>query len=100
MLAQQRLGAVLEDLKKSYDFIIIDTAPILPTSDTLLIAQHVDGILLSVLRDVSRLPMVHLAQERLAMLGKRVLGVVVGGTDFDGGYGYRYGTYGAPLVVS
>ena len=78
LLAQQRLGTVLDELKKSYDFIIIDTAPILPTTDTLLIAQHVDGVLLSVLRDVSRLPMVHLAQERMAMLGTRILGAVVG----------------------
>jgi capsular exopolysaccharide synthesis family protein len=92
LLAQQRVGEVLAVLRKSYDFIIIDSAPILAASDTSLIAQHTDGVLLSVLCDVSRLPMVHLAYERMAMLGVRTLGAVVGGANLDSyGYGYAYG---------
>ena len=53
------------------------------------VTQQTEGVLFSVLCDVSRLPLVHIAYERLAMLGIRTLGAVVGGVAQDG-YGYRY----------
>ena len=45
--------------------------------------QHVDGVLFSILRDVSRAPEVHAAQQRLAPLGIRTLGAVVIGMSSD-----------------
>jgi Mrp family chromosome partitioning ATPase len=78
-------------LKEQYDFIIVDSCPVLPVADTLLLAQHVDGVILSVLRDVSRLPAVHLAQQRLQSLGVNTLGAVVIGADNDlQSLGYKY----------
>jgi capsular exopolysaccharide synthesis family protein len=78
-LAHGRLETILEELKPQYDYIIVDTAPVLPVADTLQISQHVDAVLFSVLRDVSRLPKVYAAYERLALLGVRMLGAVVAG---------------------
>jgi succinoglycan biosynthesis transport protein ExoP len=90
-LAQRgRLATVLEHLKRQYHFILLDTAPILPAPDTLMIAEHVDGALVAILRGVSRLPLVYGACERLTMLGVRLLGAVVGNADLNHGYGYRY----------
>src|SRR5262249_12297105 len=84
----------LEQLKAEYEFIVIDSAPVLPVADSLLIAEHVDGVLFSVLRDVSRLPKVYAAYQRLGMLGVPVLGAVVNGVREDhGGYGYSYRTH-------
>ena len=83
-LAQGRLGAILERLRPQYDFIIIDTAPVLPVADSLHVCQHVDAVIFSVLRDVSRLPKVYAAHERLAKLNVRILGAVVSGTPWDG----------------
>ncbi|MCI0740948.1 MAG: polysaccharide biosynthesis tyrosine autokinase, partial [Gemmataceae bacterium] len=83
LLAQRKLGEILDSVRSSYDFIIIDSAPILPAADTLLIGQHADGVLFSVLRDVSRLSTVHAAFERMSMLGIRILGAVVGGAAVD-----------------
>ena len=76
-LAQDGVGAVFERLKEQFDFIVIDTSPILPVPDALLLAGHADAVLLSVLRDVSRVPAVYAAQQRLAALGVRPLGAVV-----------------------
>jgi capsular exopolysaccharide synthesis family protein len=90
-LARGDLHLVLEELRGQFDFIIVDSAPILPVSDTLLIAQHADAVLFSILRDVSRLPMVYGACERLQALGVRVLGAVVAGADGPH-YGPRYST--------
>jgi capsular exopolysaccharide synthesis family protein len=90
-LAQEDVGQMFAQLKEQYDFIIVDSCPVLPVADTLLLAQHVDGVIFSVLRDVSRLPAVHLAQQRLQSLGVNTLGAVVIGADNDlQSLGYSY----------
>ncbi len=61
----------------------------LPVADALLIGQHVDAVLFSILRDVSRLPKVHAAYQRLASLGIRMLGAIVTGAQTDH-YGSEY----------
>ncbi|MGF1580832.1 MAG: polysaccharide biosynthesis tyrosine autokinase [Gemmataceae bacterium] len=87
-LAQEGVTSLFDDLKDNYDFIIVDSCPVLPVADTLLLAQHVDAVVFSILRDVSRAPSVYAAQQRLAQLGVRILGGVVigaGTTDFKRG---------------
>jgi succinoglycan biosynthesis transport protein ExoP len=84
-LAQESVRSLFEELKGQYDFIVIDSCPLLPVADSLLLAQHVDGVLLSVLRNVSRAPAVHAAQQRLAGLGVRTLGAVMIGADGEAG---------------
>jgi Mrp family chromosome partitioning ATPase len=79
-LAQGRLHEPLQALRNQYDFVIIDTAPILPVADSLQISQHTDAVIFSVLREVSRLPKIYEAYERLSKLGVRLLGAVVAGT--------------------
>jgi capsular exopolysaccharide synthesis family protein len=82
-LAQDEVHTLIERLKGQFDFVVIDSSPVLPVADALLLAQHVDGVLFSILRDVSRMPEVFAAQERLAPLGTRVLGAVLIGTATD-----------------
>jgi capsular exopolysaccharide synthesis family protein len=78
-LAQDGVSAVFERLKEQFDFIVIDSSPVLPVPDALLLAKHTDAVLLAVLRDVSRTPAVYAAQQRLQALGVRTLGAVVVG---------------------
>jgi capsular exopolysaccharide synthesis family protein len=90
-LAQDNVQTLFEQLKQQYDYIIIDTPPVLPVTDSLLLGQHVDGMVFAILRDVSRAPAVHAAQQKLAPLGVRTLGAVVLGarSEFDEkNYGY------------
>lgn len=97
VLAQQhRLANILHRLKRQHDFILIDTSPVLATPDTLLIGQHVDGVIFSVLRGVSRLPAVYTARERMEMLGVPIVGAVVGKADLKGYGNYSYSYSYAP----
>src|SRR5205807_861173 len=97
MLAQAPLPAALERFRGQYDFVIVDSAPVLPVADAQLIGQHVDGVIFSVLREVSRLPSVHAARERLSMLGVNILGAVITGMQ-SGSYDSAYQYIQAPLA--
>ncbi|MCI0682571.1 MAG: polysaccharide biosynthesis tyrosine autokinase [Gemmataceae bacterium] len=80
-LAQPILGETFRRLKEQYDFVIVDSAPILLVADSQVICQESDGVLFSVLKEVSRLPQIYAAYERLTALRARILGAVVNGAD-------------------
>ena len=62
---------------------------LLPVADTLLLGQFVDGALFSILRDVSQVPKVEAARQRIAAIGVPILGAVVAGMKLDSYY-HRY----------
>lgn len=91
LLARDGVASLLEQLKTAYDFIVIDSSPVLPVADSLLLAQHADGILFSLFHEVSRLPLVYAAYQKLSMVGVPMLGAVINGTHEDTyGYGHYY----------
>jgi capsular exopolysaccharide synthesis family protein len=89
LLAKDAAEGVFEKLKEDFDFIVVDSAPVLPVTDSLMIGQHVDSAIFSIRRDVSRFGKVSAAYQRLTMLGIPVLGAVVIGLD-ETSYGYRH----------
>jgi capsular exopolysaccharide synthesis family protein len=92
-LASECLRKGLDGLRERYDFVVIDSPPVLPVADALMIGQHVDGVILSVMRGVSRLPKVQTAFERMSSFGIRMLGAVVTGTrgdSYSSEYQYTY----------
>ncbi len=88
-LSQGGMAPLFDQLKRRFDFILVDTSPILPVADAMLIAQHVDAAVFSIFRDVSSKIKVKLAYERLQRLGVPVLGAVVTGVH-GGAYGNNY----------
>jgi len=86
-LARDGAEEIFDKLKGDYDFIVVDSHPILGATDSLLVGQHVDAVLLSLLRDVSQAPRVYAAQQRLGSLGIRVLGAVMHGMQQEEYYG-------------
>jgi succinoglycan biosynthesis transport protein ExoP len=81
-LATDQLQPIFEKLRAEFDFVIIDGAPVLGLSDSLSIGHHVDGAILTVLRDHSGVRNIHQASELLRSLGIRLIGCVVNGMPF------------------
>ncbi len=102
MLSQGCLGPLLGQLKEQFDFVILDSSPILPVADASIIAQHVDAVLFSIFGDVSRKTKVFAAVQRLQSLGVPILGAVVTGTQggVNGNGYYESPTYYARLPES
>jgi len=90
VLARDGVEGLFEKLKDEYDFLVVDSHPVLAATDSHLIGQHVDAVLLSILQDVSQTPRVYAASQKLSSLGIRVLGAVVNGTSKDDVYSSGY----------
>jgi capsular exopolysaccharide synthesis family protein len=85
------LETLFNRLRGQFDFIVVDCCPVLPVADALLVGQHVDGVVFSILQDISQLPKVIDASERLTQLNIPLLGAVVNGIKVDThAYGYNY----------
>ena len=78
-MSQDQIQPILGRLRADFDYVIIDAAPVLSLADALIIGQHVDGAVLSVMKDTSQVPKLYAANERLHGVGVRVLGAVVNG---------------------
>lgn len=91
LLPRQPLPDLIVALREQFEFIIVDSSPVLLVTDTLIISQHVDAVLFSVLRDVSQLPQIRAAFDWLTSMGVRILGAVVSGV--PAGSKHNYGSY-------
>ena len=91
-LVSTELQGLFEVWRSQFDFVIVDSSPVLPVTDPLLLALHADGVLVSLLQGVSRMPLANEAYKRMTALGIRVLGVVLNGTPVRG-YGYSTGYF-------
>jgi capsular exopolysaccharide synthesis family protein len=78
-MATDQIQPIFEKLRADYDFIIIDGAPVLGLSDSLMMGQHCDGAILSVLRDQTSVPKIYQSAELLRSVGIRLIGSVVNG---------------------
>lgn len=111
LLTSASFQELVEVLREKYEFVIIDTPPVLAVTDPLAVAPRVDGVLLVIRLAKSARAVTRRALEALDSLGANILGVVVngvgGGSRYGGygyssykygrgygGYGYRYGSYG------
>lgn len=100
LLASDRMEELVRLVRSRFDFVVIDTPPILPVTDAALVGTRVDGVTLclragKVTRDEARSCL-----DRLKLAGVKVLGVVLNRhTTSQGGYSGRryqmYETYGA-----
>jgi succinoglycan biosynthesis transport protein ExoP len=91
LLTSPRLPELLEVLREQYDYVIIDSAPLLAVTDSCAVAPRVDGVLLTLRISKYGRSQAERAREILNSLGAKVLGVVVNGVDGSGAYGYGYG---------
>ena len=87
--------------KRSYDFVVLDSPPVLPVADARILASHADGALLVVKATHNRRMETLAAFTQLAATRGGVLGVVmIGGYTPAGSYHYGYSSYAATPAIS
>jgi capsular exopolysaccharide synthesis family protein len=95
LLTSPRFKELIDLVRDQYDFIIIDTPPILAVTDSSVVAPRADAVLLVVRLTKHARDSALRTTEMLNGLGARILGVVVNGIGKTAGYGYGYQRYGS-----
>ncbi len=106
LLSSQKLKAILAELPKKFDHIVIDTAPVLPVSDAIVLGHIADAVLMVVQSERTTLKMVQDALRRLEGANINPLGIVLSQVKhrrtpyyYDGRYRYSYsGYYGRAIA--
>ena len=100
LLQSKNFNDMIETLRKYFDYIIVDTAPIGIVIDAAIIVQKCDASILVAEAGVAKRREVQKAKSQLEHTGKQFLGVVLNKFDVQrekygsyGGYG-NYGNYG------
>jgi capsular exopolysaccharide synthesis family protein len=73
------ISRIVGDLREAFVHVVIDAPPVLPVVETRVIARHADGVVISLLRDISEIPKVQSACELLRSFNIRILGAVMVG---------------------
>jgi polysaccharide biosynthesis transport protein len=89
-LQNRKLGLLIAQFRQLYDLVIIDSPPVLPVPDALILGRWVDGAVIAVRYDISRFPQVERARRQLDGAGIPVLGTVINGMKNSDTYYGRY----------
>ncbi len=95
MLSGRRTQRLLADMAEHYDYVIIDSAPILPVSDSLALSASADAVCVVVQAGKTTDDQVVGTLERLERVGAPVIGLVLNQAAKMGAVGYTYGGYSA-----
>jgi capsular exopolysaccharide synthesis family protein len=93
LIGSARMREIIELAAAEYDCVLIDAAPVMPVSDTVILSTMVDGVLFVA---GARTPkqVVRTACSRLGQVGAKIFGVVMNQVQAAGfqryGYGYSY----------
>jgi succinoglycan biosynthesis transport protein ExoP len=97
------VSEILLDLAERADVVLIDSAPLLPVSDGVVLSNKVDAMLVVVRASTVRRPVLTELQRVLTACPAAKLGFVLTGSEEGDGYGYGYGYSGygssAPQVA-
>ncbi len=84
--------------RQAFDVVVVDSPPVLVAADAVLLASHVDAVLLVVAADRTTRHAVEQSRRAMASVGRDIAGVIVNRFDTSGAEGYAYGygtaTYG------
>ena len=90
LLASARMSFLISYLRKKFDMLIIDSSPIMPTSDALILASLMDGVLLINRSGMINRKMVIKTVEQLQNAQANLMGIVLNRVDIKKEGYYKY----------
>ena len=79
LLSSEQMMALLEELSRKYDFILVDTPPVNMVSDCCIVANMLDGVVLLARHGKARKDGVRQAVNQLQLTNTKLLGCVFNG---------------------
>jgi capsular exopolysaccharide synthesis family protein len=99
LLTSEKMDILIAYLKRSFDFVLFDTPPILAVSDALALGPMADAIILIARGGQTPIQAVKQAKQKLDAHKLKCLGVILNGVDLleqDGYYARQYYHYSKP----
>lgn len=95
LLSSERMRALIQQATAEYDFVLVDSSPVLSVADARILAALTEGTVLVARCGVTPRELVQRAQLQVTEVGAHLIGVVLNGMDLrqNGYYGYGYYQY-------
>lgn len=88
VLEAKKLKELIAQLRETYDYVLLDTPPVISVSDALYISKLADGVIFIVAQGKAKKVLVKDAIKTLKEHGVNILGIVFTQFDMKSGYGY------------
>jgi capsular exopolysaccharide synthesis family protein len=97
LLASERMRQFLEGTRRTFDFVVVDTPPVLAVTDAALVGSLVDGVVLCFRAHEVLRADIQSCRDRLQLADVKILGAVLNRyrPSRSGAYGRRYDYYRA-----
>lgn len=94
LLASPRMRQALDLLDELFDYIIVDSSPMLAVTDPMILSPTVDGVIFVIKAEETPKQVVKKLKQNLLSTNARILGVVINQANLQSAdYNYRYGYY-------
>lgn len=93
LLGSLEMASVIDQLTQHFDYVIIDSPPILPVTDSVILSRYVDGVVLVIRGAATPRKVIKDARDRLRAVGARFLGAILNDVDVTAGDYYYYNRY-------
>jgi succinoglycan biosynthesis transport protein ExoP len=95
LLGSERMSQILEAMKEDADLVLIDSSPAAVVTDSVVLSEKVDAVLLVIEPGKTELPSAEYAVEALRRAGANIIGVVFNNvplkrSGYYGSYKYQY----------
>lgn len=95
LLGSDKMGNLIAELEKKYDYIFFDTAPVNIVTDSTILAKWMTGVVMVVLYNSTDKDTIEEALKQLEFAEAKVLGFILNGVVYgsNGAYKYNYKRY-------
>lgn len=103
LLSSEPVSALFVELRRQFDFVILDSPPTITVADSMILAAHADGVILVAHGGVTTRESLRHARKLIASTNAHMIGVVLNNVDIRSSdyryyYSYYYGDYYRHMV--
>ncbi len=90
LLGSKKMADLLQILKEKFEFVLVDSPPVLPVTDAVLLSRVVDGVIMVIRGQKTEQNIARDACNKITQVGGKILGVILNGVDVKKGKHHYY----------
>lgn len=103
LLSSEPISVLFAELRRQFDFVILDSPPTITVADSMILAAHADGVILVAHGGVTTRESLRHTRKLMGNTNARIIGVVLNNVDVRSAdyryyYSYYYGDYYRHMV--